>query len=225
MRLAARAVRLALVALGLLVAGMTSSASAAPAAATTAVSIQFFTFSPASVTVNAGDSVRWTNLDAAVHSAKATGGSFDTGILAQNASATIAFNTAGTFGYICGVHGASMSGTIVVNGPAATTRPPTPAPTIAPTPVPTPQPTVAVTPAPTLSPTASPSPTEPPSPSATVTPTTTAAPLAVASSAATALVAERTAGASESLSLPLLLAAAAVAIIGLVGLAFALARR
>jgi plastocyanin len=223
MRLAARAVRLALVALGLLVAGMTSSASAAPAAATSAVSIQFFTYSPASVTVNAGDSVRWTNLDAAVHSAKATGGSFDTGILAQNASATVVFNTAGTFAYICGVHGASMSGTVVVNGPAATTRPPTPVPTAPPTPVPTPRPTVAETPAATATP--SPSPTETPSPSATAAPTATASPVAVAPGAPSATGLERTTAGPESGPGPLLVAAAAaaaVAVVGLVGLAFAL---
>src|SRR6185503_6194153 len=108
MRLATRAARLALVALVLLFVGMASTASAAPAAATSSVSIQGFAFAPATVTITVGDSLRWTNLDDAPHSAVSQG-NFSTVVLGRGESATVTFNTAGTFAYVCGIHGASMS--------------------------------------------------------------------------------------------------------------------
>ena len=43
-----------------------------------------------------------------------TGDGFDSGSLAQNATFSHTFNTAGTFPYYCRVHGAMMQGTIVV---------------------------------------------------------------------------------------------------------------
>ena len=160
-----------------------ASASATSPAAVASVSIQGFQFVPASRTINVGDSVTWTNFDQAVHSAKANNGSFDTGFITNEQSKTITFNTAGTFSYICGVHGASMSGTIVVQ--ALATPPPTPQPTPPPTPQPTRQPTPPPTPQPTPPPTPLPTPqrTAPPTPeptqAATATPSpavTTAAP-------------------------------------------------
>jgi plastocyanin len=227
MRLAARAVRLTLAAFALLLIGMASAANAAPSAATTAVSIQGFAFNPTSVTINAGDSVRWTNLDGSAHSAVAQG-SFNTGTLGQNQTATIAFNTAGTFAYICGIHGSSMSGSVTVRAAA------TPAPTtVAPTPVPTPQPTVAPTPRPTLAPTPQPTvaataePTIAPTPAVSAVPATSA-PVATASLAAAASVtpsAGPTLAAKESGPGPLIVAGAAVIIVVLGGLAWVLLRR
>ena len=188
------------------------------AAATTAVNIQGFAFVPPSVTINVGDSVTWTNKDAAAHSVVASGVG-QTPVLTQNQSGGLSFNAAGTFSYVCGIHGASMTGTVIVR--AAATPAPTPVPTPIPTPVPTARPTVAPTAAPTVepTPTASPAPTATPSPAPT-----TAAPSAtptvavvVPTQQAPAPAASNDGGAS-----PLLIAGALVALIGLV--AFALTR-
>jgi len=224
----------ALAALLFLLAGM-SAAIAGPLAATSTVNIQNFAFAPASVTINAGDSVRWTNLDGVSHSARSVNDSFNTGTLSLGQSATVTFNTAGTFDYICGIHGASMSGTVIVRSlataapttPAPTPRPttaqptPTPVPTVAPTPPPSPLPTPQ-TPAPTSAPTAAPSgaPTTPAP--ATAAPSTTA-PLAVASTRPSAPV--TAASSTDAGPGPVFVVAGAVVAAGLLGLAVALARR
>ena len=209
-----QAARLAAVAGLLLSVALASTATAA----TTAVNIQGFAFVPPSVTINVGDSVTWTNKDAAAHSVVASGVG-QTPVLTQNQSGGLSFNAAGTFSYVCGIHGASMMGTVIVR--AAATPAPTPVPTPIPTPVPTARPTVAPTAAPTVepTPTASPAPTATPSPAPT-----TAAPSAtptvavvVPTQQAPAPAASNDGGAS-----PLLIAGALVALIGLV--AFALTR-
>lgn len=96
-------------------------------AADGSVSIANFAFDPATVTVNVGDSVTWTNNDSTAHTATAGGGSFDTGTIGAGQTATVTFDTAGTFAYLCSIH-PQMAGTVVVQGAAVT-----PAPTAAPT--------------------------------------------------------------------------------------------
>jgi hypothetical protein len=202
---------------------------------------------PASRTINVGDSVTWTNFDQAVHSAKANNGSFDTGFIANEQTKTITFNTAGTFAYICGVHGAVMSGTIVVQAvatPAPTpqptpqpTPPPTPQPTPPPTPVPTPQrttpptpqPTVAPTPQPTTAATATPSPPSTTAAASAAVTVAAATPSASASSVAAQPTADRASAApaiaNDSGPSLLLIAGAAIVIAGLIGAAVVLSRR
>lgn len=99
---------------------------AAPGGALTVdVTIQNFAFSPVTITIDPGDTVRWTNLDSASHSAVTIVTGFITQTLAQNQSTTIAFDRAGTFDYICGVHGPSMRGTVIVRGTVLATPSPT----------------------------------------------------------------------------------------------------
>jgi hypothetical protein len=90
------------------------------------VTVAGFAFGPGSVEVEAGDSVTWSNDDEAPHTA--TGDDFDTGTIASGASASVTFDTAGTFDYVCSIH-PQMTGTVVVA--AAGGEPPsiTPAPT------------------------------------------------------------------------------------------------
>jgi plastocyanin len=90
-------------------AGGSAGAEAAASAAT--VNIQAFAFTPAVVRVKAGGTVTWTNNDSAVHTATGTG--FDTGRLARGESATITFNTPGTFDYRCTPHPAMRAVVIV----------------------------------------------------------------------------------------------------------------
>jgi plastocyanin len=77
------------------------------------VSMQDFSFSPASVTVNIGDSVTWSNTGAEDHDAAAS--SFSTGTVTPGSSATQTFSTAGTFSYVCSFH-PQMKGTVQVVG-------------------------------------------------------------------------------------------------------------
>jgi plastocyanin len=159
-------------------------------AASAAVTISNFSFQPASVTVNAGDAVTWTNADNVSHSATANSGAWDTGIFSSG-SKTIVMTAPGTFPYHCAVH-SFMTGTVVVSGGA-----PTPAPTPPRTPVPTPSPAPpppAPTPPPTAPPTAPPTPeptiavpeaTAPPTSPAPTPPPATPTPIISATASAT----------------------------------------
>jgi plastocyanin len=155
-----RAARLAALASGLLFIALASTAAGAIAK----VEIAGFAFDPPTLTITAGDTVTWTNHDGAQHSAVFAGGGPRTRALSNGQSDSIIFSVAGTFNYICGIHGSSMMGTVIVR--AAATAPPT----LAPTPVPTAPPIVAPTVAPTAEPTASPAPTT----TASAAPTTAA---------------------------------------------------
>jgi LPXTG-motif cell wall-anchored protein len=83
------------------------------AAASGGVTIADFSFSPASLTINQGDTVTWVNNGPTPHSATATGGSFNTGILKVGQSASHTFAQAGTYSYYCQPH-PYMKATIVV---------------------------------------------------------------------------------------------------------------
>jgi plastocyanin len=89
---------------------------AAPAStATTTIQIRSGAFSSATVTINQGDSVTWTNVDTKDHQVVANGGSFASPILAKGKSYTHSFQGGGTFRYHDGLH-PSLKGTVVVRG-------------------------------------------------------------------------------------------------------------
>jgi plastocyanin len=73
-------------------------------AADTAVEIADYAFIPGNLQVTAGTSVTWVNRDAALHTATAVDGSWDTGLLAQDESVTIRFDTPGVYDYSCVPH-------------------------------------------------------------------------------------------------------------------------
>jgi plastocyanin len=83
----------------------------AVAAGPGSVSIADFSFSPGTITVNAGDTVTWTNTGKESHTA--TGSSFDTGLLSRGESGSHTFGSAGSFSYVCTPH-PFMKGTVVV---------------------------------------------------------------------------------------------------------------
>jgi LPXTG-motif cell wall-anchored protein len=95
----------------------THAAVKVKAAGAGSVSIKDFSFGPSSITVHVGDTVSWSNTGASEHTATASNGSFDTGILKKGQSGSHTFNTAGTFSYICSVH-PFMKGTVVVEAAA-----------------------------------------------------------------------------------------------------------
>jgi LPXTG-motif cell wall-anchored protein len=85
----------------------------AVASANGAVTIADFNFAPATITINQGDTVTWTNDGPTPHSATSPDGAFDTGIFPRGQSRSHTFDQAGTFAYICTPH-PFMKGTVVV---------------------------------------------------------------------------------------------------------------
>ncbi len=76
------------------------------------VQIKDFKFTPTSLEINKGDTVRWTNLDGVKHTA--TGDKFDSDLLAQSQSWEFTFTDAGSFDYHCTPH-PRMQGQVVVS--------------------------------------------------------------------------------------------------------------
>jgi amicyanin len=118
-----------------------TSSAGATAAATKTVAIKNYAFSPASLTIQVGDTVTWTNEDTAPHTVTVTSGpvTFNSGNLAKGQSFSYTFTVAGTYSYYCAVH-PDMVGQVVVTGSSTPAPTPTPAPSPAPSPDPMPMP-------------------------------------------------------------------------------------
>jgi plastocyanin len=98
-------------------AASTALVVAAPAhAATVDVKITKSGFSPSSVRINFGDTVKWTNSDTTNHQIVANNGLFASPILAPKQSYSFTFKTAGRFPYHDAIH-PSLKGVVRVNGP------------------------------------------------------------------------------------------------------------
>lgn len=85
------------------------------------VTIQDFTFSPASVSIKVGAAVRWTNHGPSSHTSTSDGGVWSSATLSPAAgSFAFTFNQPGTYGYHCSIHPPSIptyagfTGTVVV---------------------------------------------------------------------------------------------------------------
>lgn len=108
-----------LIGLILLVGAMTCLPSTPVRAATTwNVSISNFQFTPATITINVGDTVTWT-VTGGPHTTTSDSGqtmSWDSGALSDGKSFSLAFNTIGNFTYHCAFH-ASMHATVIVQQP------------------------------------------------------------------------------------------------------------
>ena len=85
--------------------------AASPAANT--VTISGMAFSPASITIKAGQTVTWVNQDSIAHTVTSDQGLWDPGSLAPGASYQQTFATAGQYAYHCTIH-PFMTGTVVV---------------------------------------------------------------------------------------------------------------
>lgn len=77
------------------------------------VNIKDFAFDPNTITVPAGTSVTWTNLDTVPHTVTSTNGKFDSGILGPGRIFNYTFNDPGTYNYYCTIH-PYMKGQVVV---------------------------------------------------------------------------------------------------------------
>jgi len=70
---------------------------------------------PAVTSIAVGATVTWTWSGSLRHSVESTGAtSFASSPIMSSGTYAVQFNTAGTYHYICAVHGASMSGTVIV---------------------------------------------------------------------------------------------------------------
>lgn len=67
------------------------------------------------LTIKAGSTVIWTNVDTMIHTVTSDIGVFESGNLTHGQKYSFQFKAAGSYSYHCTVHGgASMSGVIVV---------------------------------------------------------------------------------------------------------------
>jgi plastocyanin len=108
------AVAIVLIALGI---GRGTRANAAPAGAPSsseaAVKIDNFSFSPATITVPVGTTVRWTNHDDIPHTVVADDKTFKSKALDTDEQFTYTFTKAGTYSYFCSIH-PKMTAVVVV---------------------------------------------------------------------------------------------------------------
>lgn len=89
------------------IAGMTHLLLAAT------IAISDFKYKPATLTIKAGQSVRFVNRDQEAHTITATGGAFDSAGLDTGGSWTHTFAKPGRYSYYCELH-PYMKGTIIV---------------------------------------------------------------------------------------------------------------
>jgi plastocyanin len=93
-------------------------ATASAASADVPVSIASRAYQPAELTVEAGQTVIWTNRGFGPHTVTAAGGEFDSGRLNAGESFKVKFTTPGAFAYACTIH-PSMHGKVSVLAPGS----------------------------------------------------------------------------------------------------------
>jgi plastocyanin len=87
--------------------------SVAETSDTTKIVVKDFTFSPTPLTVKAGSTVTWTNMDDEPHTVVSDTGVFKSGGMDTNESFSYKFDKPGTYHFTCSIH-PRMIGTIVV---------------------------------------------------------------------------------------------------------------
>jgi plastocyanin len=104
-----------LTAVGMLILGAmeVSVPSAAETAAGSKIVVKNFMFAPTPLTVKAGSTVTWTNMDDEPHSVVSDTGLFKSGGMDTNESFSFKFDKPGTYRFACSIH-PRMVGTIIV---------------------------------------------------------------------------------------------------------------
>ncbi len=92
---------------------LASTSSAVFAEQPNAVTIKNFDFSPMSLTVKAGTTVTWKNLDGEPHTITSVDGLFRSGALDSDETYSFRFDKPGTYKYVCSIH-PRMTASIVV---------------------------------------------------------------------------------------------------------------
>src|SRR3989338_4565763 len=82
---------------------------------TYSININNFKFDPATLPINVGDTVIWTNFDSTIHSVKSNSGlELNSGTIQKEKSYAHTFNKSGTYFYQCSFH-QMMQAKIIVN--------------------------------------------------------------------------------------------------------------
>jgi plastocyanin len=91
---------------------------ASPLRGVVAVTYQHISIAPARITIKAGTTVKWTNLDATLHNVTSTSGpaTFNSSALNRGATFTVTFAEPGVYRYLCTFHPGIMTGAITVVG-------------------------------------------------------------------------------------------------------------
>ncbi len=114
-------IRTSMLSIGILLVAVTSGIGSITFAATPpanaspeiAIKIDNFSFSPATVTVPAGTTVRWTNHDDIPHTVVSEDKVFKSQVLDSDGDFTYTFTKPGTYSYFCSIH-PKMVGKVVV---------------------------------------------------------------------------------------------------------------
>jgi|SRR5665213_4399843 len=78
------------------------------------VAIKNMAFIPDTITVKAGTTVTWSNMDGMTHTVTSNTSLFNSGNLGSGLNFSYMFATAGTYGYSCIIH-PTMKGVVIVN--------------------------------------------------------------------------------------------------------------
>ncbi len=103
----------AIVSIALGIGSGTKANAAAPSASEAAVKIDNFSFTPATITVTVGTTVRWTNHDDIPHTVVSDDKTFKSKALDTDEQFTYTFTKPGTYSYFCSIH-PKMTAVVVV---------------------------------------------------------------------------------------------------------------
>jgi plastocyanin len=93
-------------------AGCGESESSVPVATTEVAMVKSYRFEPRTIEIEAGESVTWTNEDNFTHTVQVDGQ--DDHEVDRGESVSIAFETPGTYHYVCTLHRQDMDGDVIV---------------------------------------------------------------------------------------------------------------
>ena len=112
-RLFSRNIMNAFAATMLFAAAFTVATGSAKAQDADTIVMKNFDFSPMMLTVKAGTTVTWKNLDGEPHTVVSPDGVFRSHALDQGDTFTFKFDTPGTYKYICSIHPKMMAAIVV----------------------------------------------------------------------------------------------------------------
>jgi len=97
-------VSVAAVVAGLWLSANATAAADSPKPVTHKVAVDATSFQPATITVNAGDTIVWTNKDPFPHTVTSQAGGFDSGMMRTDQSWRYRPTKKGEFAYLCTYH-------------------------------------------------------------------------------------------------------------------------
>lgn len=99
-------------ALVVVAAGCGESESSQPVATTEVAMAKSYRFDPKTIEIEAGQSVTWTNEDNFTHTVQVDGQ--EDHKVERGESVSLAFDTPGTYHYVCTLHSKDMDGEVIV---------------------------------------------------------------------------------------------------------------